>query len=636
MIQASTGATLATNSSTHSHRIRSINIVGGFLDGLDIDLADGLNCIIGARGTGKTTVLEFVRYTMDALPTDGAARKRVESLVEQNLAGGRIEVTVLTKDGLGYIVSRSAGDDPVVLDENRNPTDLSLHSGGLFNVDIFSQNEVEAIADQASSQLDLIDKFEAERIAGIEHRICTLKAELSGNASTIMPLQQKVNTIAEELNALPGLNEKLKAFKTEGGDDAEAINQAHGLKALRDRERRAVSSVNELLGEVHGVIESSVGTIGQRLAAIFTDDMLKGPNAVLLKKICQGLQSCSADVDRLLQKALARIQSEGEAVEMASGKLDLVHKQQDLTFQELIEKHKEAQSKAAERHRLEKVRNELLAKQRERDQLAEQLKCLRDERAKLIRQLSELRDDRFGVRQSVADRINTALSPSINVSIIQFGNPEDYRMLLEEALRDNRLRRNIVAAKVANAFWPAELAEAIKQRDAQAFVDKAELNADQADKVMAALTGSQVLFDLETVELIDLPKIELNDNGTLKETGSLSTGQKCTTILPILLMESDSPLLIDQPEDNLDNRFVFENVVDKIGHIKQRRQLIFVTHNPNIPVLGDADRVFVMDSDGTTARKLNEGSVDNCKDSIVMLLEGGEDAFKRRKARYAY
>ena len=73
------------------HRLQSVSIVGGFLDGQRFDLSDGLNCIIGARGTGKTTVLEFVRYAMDALPMDGAARKRVESLVEQNLAGGRIE-----------------------------------------------------------------------------------------------------------------------------------------------------------------------------------------------------------------------------------------------------------------------------------------------------------------------------------------------------------------------------------------------------------------------------------------------------------------------------------------------------------------------------------------------------------------
>ena len=98
-----------------ANRVFSVTIVGGFLDRQTFELADGLNCVIGARGTGKTTVLEFVRYAMDALPPDGAARKRIESLVEQNLAGGRVEIHVRTKGGLSYIVTRSAGDDPVVL-----------------------------------------------------------------------------------------------------------------------------------------------------------------------------------------------------------------------------------------------------------------------------------------------------------------------------------------------------------------------------------------------------------------------------------------------------------------------------------------------------------------------------------------
>jgi thioredoxin reductase len=70
--------------------------------------------------------------------------------------------------------------------------------------------------------------------------------------------------------------------------------------------------------------------------------------------------------------------------------------------------------------------------------------------------------------------------------------------------------------------------------------------------------------------------------------------------------------------------------------MKSRRQMIFVTHNPNIPVLGDAERVFVLDSDGAMARKANEGTVDECKREIVNLLEGGENAFKVRKCRYAY
>ena len=173
------------------HRITSVSIVGGFLDGQRFDLADGLNCIIGARGTGKTTVLEFVRFAMNAMPGDAAARKRIESLVASNLAGGRVEVAVETRDGLSYIVSRSAGDETMVLTTDRSPTDINLRSGGLFRVDIFSQNEVEAIADRASSQLDLIDNFEAERIAAIEHRIRALQADLSGNASKITPLQEK-------------------------------------------------------------------------------------------------------------------------------------------------------------------------------------------------------------------------------------------------------------------------------------------------------------------------------------------------------------------------------------------------------------------------------------------------------------
>ena len=218
---------------------------------------------------------------------------------------------------------------------------------------------------------------------------------------------------------------------------------------------------------------------------------------------------------------------------------------------------------------------------------------------------------------------------------MQYGDPRQYQQLLEDTLRGNRIKQGMVAPKIVNAFWPAELAEVVKQRDAQALVDKAELNPDQADKVIAALTGSRGLFDLETVELVDRPKIELNDNGNFKETAELSTGQKCTTILPILLLDSENPLLIDQPEDNLDNRFVFENIVGTIGAIKQRRQLVFVTHNPNIPVLGEADRMFVMDSDGTTARRVNTGSVDDCKDNIVTLLEGGADAFRRRGQRYA-
>jgi hypothetical protein len=162
------------------------------------------------------------------------------------------------------------------------------------------------------------------------------------------------------------------------------------------------------------------------------------------------------------------------------------------------------------------------------------------------------------------------------------------------------------------------------------------LNADQADKVIDALNNSQVLFSLEAVELNDKPRIELKDGDTYKDSLSISTGQKCTSILPILLLDSDRPLLVDQPEDNLDNGFIYDTIVTRLHKVKADRQLIFVTHNPNIPVLGDASKVFVFKSNGSKGWIEKEGTVDDCRAHIVSLLEGGEEAFKRRQQRYEY
>ncbi|MCB1210172.1 MAG: phosphoesterase, partial [Verrucomicrobiales bacterium] len=97
---------------------------------------------------------------------------------------------------------------------------------------------------------------------------------------------------------------------------------------------------------------------------------------------------------------------------------------------------------------------------------------------------------------------------------------------------------------------------------------------------------------------------------------------------------SANPLLIDQPEDNLDNRFIFNTVVSKIEQARQSRQLVFITHNPNIPVLGDAGQVVVMESDGDHGGVTSAGDVDHCRDHIVTLLEGGDEAFRRRGNRY--
>ena len=112
-----------------------------------------------------------------------------------------------------------------------------------------------------------------------------------------------------------------------------------------------------------------------------------------------------------------------------------------------------------------------------------------------------------------------------------------------------------------------------------------------------------------------------------------SPGQRCSAMLPIVTLTSDAPIIIDQPEDNLDNRLVSKAVFKILSKLKETRQIILATHNPNILVSGDSEQVVVLKSDGSVE---DFGSIDepSIVTNIVELMEGGRDAFERRQIKY--
>ena len=642
--RASCGEAAASGETVHArpnpssgHRLKLLTITGGFLDGTALQPADGLNCIIGARGTGKTTVLELIRFVLDAgrgAETDAATRRRLDALINENLDGGRVELTLETKDGLTYIVTRAVGEEPIVLDTDRQPREIHLKTGGLPGVDLFSQNEIESIADQALLQLGLLDRFEGEAIGVVTAELRSLRQALDANAGQILPLQAQIATLTEDLSALPSLEEKLKGYTCAGTPDAAVINEAHTLKSLRDREKRALEAARRFLTEHGAHFTASAGQVATSSETLFGQDVVNGQNAETITTIRDTLVECRKEVHAALVWCRHRTDAALAAIDATAQTLQVRHHAQELAFRSLIERHQVAQGQATERARLERARNELLAKHRTREELTCRLEALGARRTEMLTCLSELRDRRFAIRRRVAEMITQKLEGTIRVSVQQAGDLRPYIELLADALRNARLKNHAAAAKLTRALWPDQLSEIVRAGDPQPLIDDADLSEDQARKVIESLATSEALFKLETVELGDLPRVELNDGGEYKPSVSLSTGQKCTTILPILLLDSERPLLIDQPEDNLDNRFIFECVVGSIRTVKARRQLLFVTHNPNIPVLADAERVFVLESDGRRARLATQGTVDECKTEILTLLEGGAEAFALRQRRY--
>lgn len=311
------------------------------------------------------------------------------------------------------------------------------------------------------------------------------------------------------------------------------------------------------------------------------------------------------------------------------------HAIQEAEYRTVVAASEEEGARAAERQALlsalataQTAATEHLAKMQQRQDL---LKA----RAQLLKRSSELHDQRFAIRKQVADNL-THQFPSIRVTVSQAAEVDFYQQLVAEALKGCGVKQGPTAERLCQVFLPAELAEVLSNDDLTTLMQRSSFDEDRSKKIMSALRAGGTRYTIESVALDDRPSIELLDGETFKESTRLSTGQRCTTILPILLTQSERPLLIDQPEDNLDNAFVYETIVRALRDIKGKRQVIFVTHNPNIPVLGDAERVFVFSSDGQHATLKQVGTVDDCKEQIEQILEGGRDAFLLRKARYGH
>ena len=122
-----------------------------------------------------------------------------------------------------------------------------------------------------------------------------------------------------------------------------------------------------------------------------------------------------------------------------------------------------------------------------------------------------------------------------------------------------------------------------------------------------------------------------------REFTKLSLGQQQSVLLALMLSaESSCPLIIDQPEDNLDGEFIYATLVPVLRRAKERRQVIIVTHNPNVAVLGDAELIIVMKAFNDRGSIVSRGSIDNpeTQSAACAILEGAEEAFLRRAKMY--
>src|SRR5215472_12548487 len=232
--------TQSQNPSAH-HLVLNLNVTGGFLGNAKLEFADGLNCLIGGRGTGKTTALEFLRFGLGLMPdpkTNLQRYRAIEALVKANLGNGRLTIELRTKMDMRYTAGCSAHEAVQVLNEVGTAVPISLDRDQLFGADVFSQNEIEEIASSPAAQLELLDRFQEHDTVAIDRELEQLQRQLNQSSIDLGRMDQELDDARVRASELPVLQEKLKGFAEVTGPDAERINGAHAAKSQRAREEK--------------------------------------------------------------------------------------------------------------------------------------------------------------------------------------------------------------------------------------------------------------------------------------------------------------------------------------------------------------------------------------------------------------
>ena len=613
---------------------------GGFLDGVTVHLNPNLNVLIGGRGAGKSTVVESIRSALGLDPIGDEARKAHDGIVRQVL-GSAAKISLLVRVQRPavheYRIERTIPNPPLVRELSgevlhRTPTDI------LPRVEVYGQHEISEVAKSSDKRTRLLDRFVA-RDESLIRRKASVRGGLAKNRRALCDARSEIESIQERLAALPGLEETLERFREVG------LEERLREQSLLVREERLLASVPQRLAPFQEALEILRRELPIDLAFLSTRALEELPGRDILSQATRTLTDLEAELDPIadsLQQALARAD---DGVHQVRTTWDVRRQQVQAEYERILRELQKSRVDGEEFIRLRRQIEELRP-------LQERLAVLRrletahaNQRRALLAEWEDLKAAEFRTLDRAARKVSRQLRNRVQVEVAGAGNREPLFELLRDA----------IGGRMSEAF---ESLRNIPDLSLTQFVDACRSGAGALRRTYGITPGqaerlaggeAEVFMRVEELELAPTTAIRLNiaaaeEPPVWQPLEALSTGQKATAVLLLLLLESGAPLIVDQPEDDLDNRFITEGIVPRMREEKQRRQFIFSTHNANIPVLGDAELIVGLSATGEAGsgrarvEPQHRGSIDSrsVRELVEEILEGGREAFEKRRRKYGF
>jgi len=603
-------------------RIDRLEVSGGFLDGLNVPFLEGLNVLIGARGAGKTSVLELIRFVL-AVPamTEEAEAEAAEQALA--ILGDGTVTLYASVDGRPVVFTRTGFDEA--------PSASRPYESGMPL--IVSQNEIEAIGLDPSSRREILDRLveppgpstrapkSRNEVAAIEHRLELLREEheeVVEQAERAKEFEARLAEAEKEQKSGAADVKKLEKLQAQVAEMSDEVGQ---LRAAADSYGAAAEAVADWREQIHEVsAEPSLPEL---------------PSAAVDAQVTAKIAAASEG----LREADAALKAVEKLVSKARKEKDTKRARQQKKLKDKNDQLEKIETGAGELGRkVSALRQELKgaqAQQKRAGQLAKQIEKLVKQRDTALDRLEAVSSKRFEHRKRCAEELTHRFNGRIEVRVDKSGELSSYETALVELLKGSNLRYKTLASQLAPKVSPRELVTAAEAGDSKWLADIADIDEGRSRRLLAHLEDRS-LSSLLMAPLEDAVDFALLDGQDYKVTRNLSMGQRCTVVLPLLLAEEREAILLDQPEDHLDNAFIVDTLVSAIRNRSEGGQAIVATHNANIPVLGDARQVIVLASDGRRGFVASAADLDAAPsvEAITTLMEGGRQAFARRAEFY--
>jgi hypothetical protein len=627
-------------------KIIEMNVGGtGFLRGQKFDFHEGLNCLIGGQGVGKSLAIEMLRFGLiQATTSDNyLLEDHIKKLEKRLEVGNCVEITYQISDGTQYRINRvfegRIGGIHGLQIQSTNRCE-NLTTGDEFKGDIarlcpilaYSQTEVIKIAEDKNAQLRLIDHFiDARQIVSEILKVRTILKENDGILNQSIQARGRLDVCQL---AIRTLREQIAAI------NRALANPLFDLFKTAEKKMRLFDSTITYVDEIISFVRQWQVELGNQLIEDIPDDFCDDPT---IKSVHNDAGKAKTLLSQSLTSVIPQLMAQKNKITTELDSWMPEYTQISQAYAVLLKEiGSDREAKEYERKRLEGQLSLLEKEEHDYLKLSDNLPNLLSARNTALDQLERVYHRYFDIRKEKYDELTKLSDNKLKLILNHAADRTDYLTNLSELVKGGQNAPTMPdREKIVNGIMPRRFVQYVLDHNDTHLADESGLTEAWAKKVIEKLWSfddfTKVLALQHNCFPTDVPSIQFcKEGGVYDDLTELSGGQKCTALLIIALCDGTMPVVIDQPEDALDVISVWEDISKKLRRGKNSRQFILTTHNSSVAVASDTDQFIVMKAGATAGRIVASGAIDRpeVKKAVIDHLEGGEDPYILRSKKY--